>query len=149
VGIHSGASADDVPYFADLLYPVEFVEPLSVHVIAIRRGADDNSRGFKPRLFAPLKLLTLFSFFLTVGLLVSFASSATSAASHWTTAFYRRKASRYTPDGDVLIYCKVGSFIVVRCDESIAAQIYFGPQTCRYRFSGIIFSAWSPLALYC
>lgn len=100
--------------------------------------------------FSPLNILTVFSFFLLIGLLIwaglirdgvaiialctiSFASSIICYASEWEPNLARRPNSAPPiPDGDIVIKTRAGAFIVVKCPEEIARELYTGTERCSY-----------------
>lgn len=100
--------------------------------------------------FSPLNILTVFSFLLFVGLIVwavlirdgvaiialctiSFASSIICYASEWEPKLARRPNSAPPiPNGDIVIKTRGGAFIVVKCPEEIARELYTGTERCKY-----------------
>lgn len=147
IGVYSGNSRESVSYFGDILHPVEFLENYSVQFLAVT--VDSNFHRVKTRTLAPLNMLTLFSFFLTLGLLawaivledgcavvsivlVSTAGSATSLASRWFIELPHRVATRQSPPGDLVVLAQNGTFIIVKCTEEAARSLYWAPHRCVY-----------------
>lgn len=64
--------------------------------------------------------------------LLSITSSMVGLASWWRVDLPVRRSQRVVPPGDVVIQGRQGSFVIVQCDESIAREIYFGKEECRY-----------------
>ncbi|KAF4337211.1 hypothetical protein FBEOM_8904 [Fusarium beomiforme] len=104
-------------------------------------------------LYSPLNLLAIFSFFLTVGLvvaaivlhdgtallgiiLISMASSIIGAAAWWKPALLPRRNSNRTPPGDVIIRNREGVLVLIKCTEEIARELYSGVEECLYYTSG-------------
>ncbi|QSZ30752.1 hypothetical protein DSL72_000310 [Monilinia vaccinii-corymbosi] len=115
-----------------------------------------NLDGLKPhvppKFWSPLNCLSLISFFLTIGLFIwallthdgtacvalctiSFASSIVGYASYWSPVLMNRNFQSRVPQGDVVIRTREGAFIVVRCDEDVARELYSGTEECRYYVS--------------
>lgn len=105
-----------------------------------------------PKFFSPLNCLSLISFFLTIGLFIwavlthdgtacvalftiSLASSIVGYASYWSPVLMNRNFKSRVPEGDVVIRTREGAFIVVRCDEDVARELYSGTEECRYYVS--------------
>jgi len=111
------------------------------------------------RITSPLRLLTIFSALLALGLfvraikihdgcachailLVSFASSANSAASAWSMKFSRRRDDRvFLPPGHVVIRTIQGTFVVVHCPDDVARLLYFESGKCEYFCGGKIYQS--------
>ena len=98
---------------------------------------------------SPLNLLSLFSCALTAGLFalavyerdgvaclslftISLASSIVSYASMWSPQLMKRNSLINVPRGDVVIRTREGAFLVVKCDENVARELYTGTEECIY-----------------
>jgi hypothetical protein len=98
---------------------------------------------------SPLNLLSIFSFVLTVGLfilsafdndgvaclaliLLGMVSSIVGYASLWSPRLMKRYANSIVPQGDVVIRTREGAFIVVKCNEDVARELYTGTEECIY-----------------
>jgi hypothetical protein len=65
--------------------------------------------------------------------LLSFLSSLIGLGNKWTLQLPRRKVKTgKVPRGDVVIRYPKGSFLVVRCDEDVARELYFAPAEIDY-----------------
>lgn len=102
------------------------------------------------RTFSPLNILTVFSFLLLIGLLIwaglihdgvavialctiSSGSSVICYASEWEPTLARRPTSAPPiPNGDVVIRTRGAAFIVIKCPEEIARELYTGTEKCNY-----------------
>ncbi|TLD28918.1 hypothetical protein PspLS_03711 [Pyricularia sp. CBS 133598] len=102
-------------------------------------------------LFSPLHILAVFSMLLTVALLVgarvwtdgpatmavaliSLQSSLVGYASWWKPVLMLRTHHHAVPRGDVMIRTREGAFILIRCTEDVARELYTaGTEECRYR----------------
>ncbi|KLJ12166.1 hypothetical protein EMPG_09594 [Blastomyces silverae] len=108
--------------------------------------------------FSPLALLSVASFLLSVGLctwaviledgvaviaivVVSFTSSIIGLSSMWHPNLTVRKRKTVVPDGDLVIRTRQGAFIIIRCTEEVARELYTGTEECSYVISDQIFRA--------
>lgn len=64
-------------------------------------------------------------------LLLAFLSTLIGAANKWTLKLPQRQGASPTP-GDTVIRYPNGSFLVVRCDEDVARELYFAPEEIEY-----------------
>ncbi|EKD20369.1 hypothetical protein MBM_01051 [Drepanopeziza brunnea f. sp. 'multigermtubi' MB_m1] len=102
-----------------------------------------------PQRFSPLKILSVGSFFVTVGLIIgaaflkdgtaiaavctiSMVSSIVGYASWWQPVLMKRSFKSRVPDGDVVIRTREGAFLLVRCNEDVARELYTGTEECQY-----------------
>lgn len=67
-------------------------------------------------------------------ILLSVTSSIVGLANYWTVDLQKRTHSREVPDGDVVVIGRQGAFLIVRCDEKVARELYFGQEQCKYKF---------------
>jgi hypothetical protein len=65
--------------------------------------------------------------------LLSMLSTLIGWGNHWTLQLPKReeKAAK-VPNGDVVIRYLKGSFLVIRCDEDVARELYFAPEAIKY-----------------
>ncbi|KAK4219842.1 hypothetical protein QBC37DRAFT_271768 [Rhypophila decipiens] len=102
-----------------------------------------------PTLYSPLHLISLLSFLLTIALLicsirwkdgtaivaislVSLASSVIGAASWWRPLLMNRRTTNKVPRGDVVIRTREGAFVLIKCTEEVARELYSGTEECQY-----------------
>ena len=102
----------------------------------------------KAKATGPMAGVTLLGFFLSVSLfiisitlgdgmslvatlLLSFLSTLIGAANKWTLRLPQRQGDSPTP-GDTVIRYPNGSFLVVKCDEDVARELYFAPEEIEY-----------------
>ena len=64
-------------------------------------------------------------------ILLSFLSTLTGIANKWTLKLPKR-AGDDAPPGDTVIRYPNGSYLVVRCHEDIARELYFAPEEIKY-----------------
>lgn len=213
VGVYSGVVLDTVGFFANIIHPLNELEPFSFHMLDIQHrvdfqnepfdvapearkhigrspddvelaannGTDDNgpqaprpgirrrptykekvsmfisngprnagrSHVSAPSLFAPLHVVGVASFLLTIALmvaaiiwedgtalmgilLISFSASIIGYASWWQPILMRRSFSA-PPPGDIVIRTREGAFLLIKCTETVARELYSGIDECHYR----------------
>lgn len=112
-----------------------------------------NSGAVKPRVppkkTSPLIILTVVSFVVTMGLIVtaaiirdatavvaigsmSIVSSIVGYASLWQPVLMKRTPNSKVPPGDVILRTREGAFLLIRCNEDVARELYFGTEECKY-----------------
>ena len=64
--------------------------------------------------------------------LLSFVSTLAGFANRWSMKLQSRGSAIPTPKGNVVVRYPNGSFLVVECDESIARELFFTPETIKY-----------------
>lgn len=107
------------------------------------------------RPYSPLNLLAIASFLWTLGLIawaaaihdgtaitavgtISLASSIVGFASWWQPVLMNRTFKAKVPPGDVVIRTREGAFLLVRCDEDVARELYTGTEGCQYYVEKIL-----------
>ena len=112
--------------------------------------ANQKRPAIPPSLYSPTHVLSVFSLLVTVGIiiaagfwndgtaiiavsLVSLASSVVGWASWWRPLLMNRTNTGKVPDGDVLIRTREGGFLLVKCSEDVARELYAGTEECNYR----------------
>lgn len=102
-----------------------------------------------PAFSSPVHMLNIFSFLLTFGILVaagfwhdgtavvavclmSVAGSVVCYASWWRPILMSRRTTNKVPQGDVVIRTREGAFLLIRCTEEVARELYSGTEECRY-----------------
>ncbi|GAO13339.1 uncharacterized protein UV8b_00682 [Ustilaginoidea virens] len=110
------------------------------------------------KLLSPVHVLSVFSCLLSIGIivaaainrdgtavlavtLVSLASTIAGYASSWRPLLMKRKHTNEVPRGDVLIRTREGAFVLVRCSEEVARELYSGTEECEYRVGGNAYRA--------
>ena len=69
-------------------------------------------------------------------ILLSLLSSLIGLGNKWTLSLPKRSVKDTTvPRGDVVIRYPKGSFLIVRCEEDVARELYFAPETIHYLVS--------------
>ncbi|KAH7113859.1 hypothetical protein B0J11DRAFT_141694 [Dendryphion nanum] len=147
-GIYSGNYRDSINHIGHIVCDASNLPEHSVRVVEIKRV--DRDKDLKSRTVAPLTFVLLIGFFLSCLLLgislwrqdgmsivatclLSFLSSLIGAGNKWTLQLPKRKNKTGTvPRGDVVIRYPKGSFLVVRCEEDVARELYFAPEIIKY-----------------
>lgn len=119
----------------------------SVRVVCIERP---GKTLLKAKTLAPLTVVLFLGFFLSCVLLglsiwlddgmsvlatvlLSLLSSLIGLGNKWTLKLPERKEKQgKVPKGDVVIRYPRGSFLVVRCEEEVARELYFAPESIQY-----------------
>lgn len=121
--------------------------PYSVRVVRIERISDCV---LKSKTFGPLTAVNVIGFTLSAMLLgisisqrdgmsivatalLSLLSSLIGLGNKWNLKLPSRKYQSKVPDGDVVIRYPKGSFLIVRCAETVARELYFAPESIEYQ----------------
>ncbi|CAJ2504986.1 Uu.00g123800.m01.CDS01 [Anthostomella pinea] len=117
-------------------------------------GANDIKRPAIPaKLYSPIHILEIFSALLTFSIigfavkyqdgtailavsLIALASSIVGWASWWKPILMNRIQKNKVPAGDVVIRTREGAFLLVKCTEEVARELYSGTEECEYHVSG-------------
>ncbi|RHZ67386.1 uncharacterized protein CDV56_109645 [Aspergillus thermomutatus] len=154
-GVYSGTLIHELNYFADIIHPITSINKYEVKVYNITWA--DQRKTYSPKNEAlvpscrtsPLNLLTVASFFLTLGAfiwaivikdgvavlaLIAMCSASTliGIASYWRPQLAARPTDASVPDGDIVIRTRDGAFIIIQCTEEVARELYIGPEECNY-----------------
>ncbi|KAK5170437.1 uncharacterized protein LTR77_005025 [Saxophila tyrrhenica] len=115
-----------------------------------RESANYDPPPVKAKATGPLTWVTLTGFFLSVSLfitsfvlgdgysmlatlLLSFLSTLIGIANKWTLRLAKRPTGNAPDDaGDLVIRYPNGSFLVVKCDDEVARELYFAPEEIKY-----------------
>lgn len=106
------------------------------------------------KMTSPLNILSIFSCVLTCALFgvsvydrdgvaclalvsISVVSSIVGYASLWSPQLMKRTSGAYVPPGDVVIRTREGAFVVVKCDENVARELYTGTEECMYMIQNV------------
>lgn len=117
-----------------------------------------------PTLYSPLHIISILSFFLTVALvtcstlwhdgtaivaiiLISLASSVVGYASYWRPLLMSRRTTNKVPKGDVVIRTREGAFVLIKCTEEVARELYSGTEECQYVVSTKFYRAFMGLGM--
>ncbi|KAI1880173.1 hypothetical protein JX265_001794 [Neoarthrinium moseri] len=117
-------------------------------------------------LYSPLNIVAFSSFLLTIGLvgaaaywndgtallgiaLISLSTSIIGWAGWWRTDIRSRRSLSKVPDGDVVIRSREGAFILVKCSEAIALELYAGIQECHHRIQARAYRIFMMIGALC
>ncbi|KAF2198464.1 hypothetical protein GQ43DRAFT_443329 [Delitschia confertaspora ATCC 74209] len=146
-GVYSGNDRQSINHIGNVICDAESAPEFSVRVVHIER---QNQNDIKFKTFAPLTIVLLLGFSLSgillglsfwqedgmsiiATLLLSFLSTLVGVGNKWTLKLPERKLQKgKVPPGDVVIRYPKGSFLIVRCEENVARELYFAPETIRY-----------------
>ncbi|KAI0388553.1 hypothetical protein F5Y17DRAFT_196298 [Xylariaceae sp. FL0594] len=104
-------------------------------------------------LYSPIHILEIFSALLTYALigfavsqqdgtaiiaisLMGLASSVVGWASWWRPLLMHRSHTNKVPKGDVIIRTREGAFLLIKCTEEVARELYSGTEECEYHVGG-------------
>jgi len=122
----------------------------SVRCVGIVR--EDGVNSVKIRTTSPLSALAIFgsvesAALLTLSvyyndgmafvatILLSFLSTLIGLGNKWRLQLVKKRVKSWTPPGDVVIRYPGGSFLVVKCTEDVARELYFAPENIQYLIS--------------
>jgi hypothetical protein len=147
VGSKSGAYRDNVNHVAHLLHDGNSLPAYSVRCHRVTKAG--GNLGVKARALSPLTFLSILGCAMSTSLLVlsiieedgmtllatillSFLATLIGIGNHWKLVFMKRTATRVVPVSDVVIEYPQGAFLIVKCDEDIARELYWHPERCHY-----------------
>ncbi|EUC29785.1 hypothetical protein COCVIDRAFT_38374 [Bipolaris victoriae FI3] len=146
-GIVSGNHRDHINHIGNIVCDANNLPDFCVRVVQIKRV---NEKDLKSKTFGPLTVVLLIGFVLSVLLLalsiwqddgmsivatlvLSFLSSLIGLSNKWRLKLTKRPdKNRKVPRGDLVIRYLKGSFLVVRCEEDVARELYFAPEGIHY-----------------
>ncbi|KAI1307172.1 hypothetical protein F5Y03DRAFT_127615 [Xylaria venustula] len=112
-----------------------------------------NRPAIPATLWSPIHILEIFSALLTFAIigfaiwqkdgtaiiavtLMASASSIVGWASWWRPILMNRSHTNKVPAGDVIIRTREGAFLLVKCTEEVARELYSGTEECEYHVGG-------------
>ncbi|KAJ4290452.1 hypothetical protein N0V90_010668 [Kalmusia sp. IMI 367209] len=146
-GIYSGNYRDSINHIGNIVCDANNLPAHSVRVVRIKRT---GKSPLKSKTIAPLTVVLLLGFVLSCALLglsisrqdgmslvatvlLSCLSSLIGYGNKWRLKLPERKVKDgKVPRGDVVIRYPKGSFLIVRCGEDVARELYFAPETIQY-----------------
>lgn len=161
VGVWSGNVRQQVGYFADVLHDGGSLPRHTVRLVSVTKARDAppvHVRSGGPLTYLSLlgALMSLESIILSVyfddgnallaTILLSLTSTLVGISSRWFLDLPSRGSSRPTPPSDVVLIYPRGVFLVVRCDENVARELYIAPETCDYQVGLTCYRALSLMA---
>ena len=149
IGARSGGIRDFVNHIAHLVHSID---PLPAYAVRCERISKPNAASsVSAATWGPLAWLSLLGTAMSVALLIlsitqddgfallatillSFLSTLIGFGSRWNLTLMRRKSNRRVPKDNIIIKYPHGAFLVVKCDENIARELYWHPEECQYTF---------------
>ncbi|KAL2004483.1 hypothetical protein VTN00DRAFT_3485 [Thermoascus crustaceus] len=154
-GVYSGTLVHELNYFANIIHPIASMNKYEVAVYNITWAVRSKTQHLKrealvpPCRSSPINILTVFSFFLSLGAFIwsimiedgaaalaiiamCSASTLIGIASHWRPQLAARPTDTSVPEGDIVIRTREGAFVIIQCTEEIARELYIGPEECNY-----------------
>ncbi|KAJ4362468.1 hypothetical protein N0V83_010561 [Neocucurbitaria cava] len=146
-GIFSGNYRDNINHIGNIVCDANNLAPFSVRVVEVKRTSE---QPLKSKSVAPLTVVLFLGFVLSALLLglsiqqtdgfsivatilLSLLSSLIGYGNKWTLQLPKRHIKTgKVPRGDVVIRYPKGSFLIVRCDENVARELYFAPESIEY-----------------
>ncbi|KFH46089.1 hypothetical protein ACRE_030860 [Hapsidospora chrysogenum ATCC 11550] len=112
-------------------------------------AASGERPAVPPRLFSPIHILGVLSFLVSIAIVVcavlwedgnaiiavtllSLMSSLVGFASFWRPLLTPRRHTNQVPRGDIIIRTREGAFLLVRCTEDVARELYSTTEECDY-----------------
>ncbi|KAF1832644.1 hypothetical protein BDW02DRAFT_417629 [Decorospora gaudefroyi] len=146
-GLVSGNNRDNINHIGNIVCDASNLAEYSVRVVSIQRVGEQR---IKSKTVGPLTIVVLIGFALSALLLalsiwqddgmsivatvlLSLLSSLIGLGNKWRLELPKRKVKKgMVPRGDVIIRYPKGSFLIVRCEEDVARELYFAPETIDY-----------------
>lgn len=147
LGAHSGGTTNHVSYVANLLHGSR---PLPAYAVRCERIIKDTTKpGVTARTFSPVTFLSVLGCAMSIGLvalsvvkedgmallatiLLSSLTTLVGIGNRWKLRLKEREAKRLVPPSDIVIVYPRGAFLIVKCDEAIARELYWHPEQCEY-----------------
>ncbi|CAG9988532.1 unnamed protein product [Clonostachys byssicola] len=102
-----------------------------------------------PKLWSPIHILSVFSCSISIAIvacgiawkdgnaiisvtLISLTSTIVGIASFWRPRLMKRRHNNNVPPGDVMIRTREGAFLLIKCTEDVARELYSGTEECDY-----------------
>ena len=145
-------SQEDVNHIAHLLHEGGSLDAYSVRCERIekQRPTEDNEPPIIARRLGPLTWLSFLGCAMSIALLglsiheqdgmallatlsLSGLSTLIGIGSRWSLVLKKRKSKRPVPKSDVVINYPNGSFLIIKCSEEVARELYWHPPRCEYQ----------------
>jgi hypothetical protein len=116
---------------------------------SITGDSDKPKPRIPPQVLSPLNILSVGSCLMTIGVFIaavvikdgtacvalgtiSLVSSIVGYASWWSPVLTSRTFRSKVPPGDIAVRTREGAFLLVRCNENVARELYVGTEECLY-----------------
>lgn len=161
VGANSGSIKDSVNHVAHLLHNGNSLPAYSVRCQRITRV--DRKPDVTARNLGPVSSLSVLGCVMSMSLLVlsivekdgmallatillSLVTTLIGIGSRWSLKLMKRTADRLVPRSDVVITYPHGAFLIIKCEEEIARELYFAPEECEYHVGSTAYRVLSLVA---
>lgn len=149
IGARSGGIRDFINHIAHLVHSID---PLPAYAVRCERISKSNPTStVTAATWGPLAWLSLLGTAMSIALLalsivrndgfallatvlLSLLSTLIGFGSRWNLTLMKRKQNRRVPRDNIIINYPHGAFLVVKCDENIARELYWHPEECEYTF---------------
>lgn len=150
VGASSGNVRRHLNYIPSLLHEqLDTNVPYSIEEVSVERITEDEIHA---NFFSPLTMLSALGVLVAIGLLIlavfqedpmalislpllAITSSLTGYGSRWDVKLQKRRVNVDVPPADVILKSGPGAFMLIRCTEEVARELYFGQEICDYHLS--------------
>lgn len=126
--------------------------------------ASEERYAVPPARYSPVNILSVLSLALSVAIIgmaahwrdgpailaigmISLASSVVCYASWWRPVLMNRNNKNKVPDGDMVVRTREGAFILIKCTEDVARELYTGTEECQYVCTDIYHRAFMGLGM--
>lgn len=157
VGAYSGGIRHHINHLAHLLHEGNTLPAYSVRCEKVTYTTSTSS-DVKARLFGPITWLSILGFFMSIALFglairlndgfalvailaLSFLSTLVGIGNRWSLKLKKRTADRAVPRSDVVLNYPNGSFLIIKCNENTARQLYWHPEECDYMVGSTAYRA--------
>ncbi|KIW03836.1 uncharacterized protein PV09_05135 [Verruconis gallopava] len=149
VGVTSGNKRDYINFLGHVLANADSLPDYAVKCIKIKRIHNEGVVRARP--FGPTWWVAVLGCVLSVVILaisvwqqdgmailadicLSFLSTLVGVVNKWNLNLPKRAGDKnhYTPPGDVILRYPKGSFVVIRCSEDVARELFFAPEGIEY-----------------
>lgn len=79
-------------------------------------------------------------------ILLSLVTTLIGIGSRWSLRLKKRTADRSVPPSDVVITYPQGAFLIIKCKEEVARELYFAPEECEYHVGSTAYRVLSLVA---
>jgi len=152
--IVGGSQVEELNYFANVIHEVDKLKQHQVHVYTIGlkkayKESPEKQHVLPANKLAPPHILSFLSFLVTWGLftaacilhdgtaalgvaVLALQSSLGCAAWLWNPVLAVRRKDSKDARADIAIRTRGGAFVIVRCNEDVARQLYVGEEIAKY-----------------
>ena len=147
MGSHSGNIRNQLNHVAHILHHDGSLPEYAVRCVRITKNP--NMPPVKASSKGPLTWLSVLGCMMSIALvilsikeddgmallatvLLSCLSTIIGIGAKWSLKLPIRRATRFVPPSDVIISFPHGAFLIVKCNEDVARELYWAPEKCNY-----------------